>query len=463
VHLHGNRRRGHPINGTLRNSCRQRGADASATLSLLPGFDPQLAPDLEDLVRIPTHIKTMLLLSLVALALGAPAAQAAPGMEIGLQDDDVFVHRSYFTPEKGYAAAEQLGVSRLRINVYWARAVGASGQDPSQPNPIPYDWAPYDRAINEAAARGIRVQLTLTGQAPAWATGNRKASNFRPNVKKFHQFAADAAAHFKGRVDRYSIWNEPNWSSWLLPHRFAAKTYRDLYTGAYAAIKRNDPAAAVLIGELAPIGRRGISDPPLAFLRNLACVGPDYKREGGCAPLKADGFAHHPYTLDFGPYFPGLVQDDVTTGSLVRLTSALTKVARSKALSTPSGQPLDLFLTEYGFFARGKRSFPDAERASNLVRGFAIAQRNPRVREMVQFMLVQSPPQYPWDTSLISQGGIPSPAFMALSGWLQQAVAAGQIKVAGPLNLPESPDGPPPPPQPPGANPGTPPPAPIPR
>ena len=37
-----------------------------------------------------------------------------------------------------------------------------------QPVPIVYDWAPYDSLIDAAARYGIRVQLTVTGGAPAW-------------------------------------------------------------------------------------------------------------------------------------------------------------------------------------------------------------------------------------------------------------------------------------------------------
>src|SRR4051794_10507666 len=176
-------------------------------------------------------------------AQGAQRAQNQP-LEVGLQDDQVFVAQNLLTPQKGYDLAKQLGVSRLRINLGWAGVVGDTAKDASVPHPVPYDWSQVDRAIDQGAANGMRVQLTLLGPVPAWASARHgKPSNFRPNPKLFAQFARAAAQHFKGRVDRYSIWNEPNYSSWLLPHTTAPTQYRALYQGAYRGIKRVDPNA----------------------------------------------------------------------------------------------------------------------------------------------------------------------------------------------------------------------------
>ena len=78
------------------------------------------------------------------------------------------------------------------------------------------------------------------------------------------------AQHFAGRVDRYSIWNEPNWRTWLGPLKSAPATYRQLYSRGYKAIKQADPRAKVLIGETSPFARPGMSTAPLDFLRKVA-------------------------------------------------------------------------------------------------------------------------------------------------------------------------------------------------
>ena len=83
--------------------------------------------------------------------------------------------------------------------------------------------------VDVAAERGIRVHAALTGPAPVWASGNRKLrGGVRPNAR-YWEFAI-VAKHFKGRIDRYSIWNEPNWRTWLQPLKSGPRLYRDLYT-----------------------------------------------------------------------------------------------------------------------------------------------------------------------------------------------------------------------------------------
>jgi Cellulase (glycosyl hydrolase family 5) len=384
------------------------------------------------------------LLALAAPAQGARSAQAQP-LEIGLQDDEVFVTQNLLTVQKGYDLARQLGVSEMRINLGWAGVVGDTAKDRARPVPVPYDWTDVDRAIDQAAANGIRVQLTLMGPVPAWASGRHKESTILPNPRLFAKFARDVATHFNGRVERYAIWNEPNYSSWLLPHRTAPQQYRALYQGAYRNIKRVDPTAMVLLGELSPIGFVGRSSSPLEFLRALTCSKPDYSAARNCPPLRADGFAHHPYTIDFKPYYPGLSVDDVTTGSLIRLENALDKLQKRGALINTNGgttevrRPFDLYLTEYGFLARGKRSFPESQRAAYLRKGFQLVIRDPRVRLMTQYLLAPQSPIYSFDSSLVDRAGQPDLAFNALAAWAQAAEAAGQIKAPVPFVLPPAP------------------------
>ena len=88
------------------------------------------------------------------------------------------------------------------------------------------------------------MQLSLTGPAPRWARPEALDSpgRYKPSASKFGKFAELAAEHFAGRVDRYSIWNEPNWKSWLDPLK-SGHLYRSLYMRGYAAIKAGRPGA----------------------------------------------------------------------------------------------------------------------------------------------------------------------------------------------------------------------------
>ena len=166
----------------------------------------------------------------VLLTLIPAQAQAARGMEVALQDDQVLVSRIYYDRDKALRDAQKLQVTWIRVNLGWNRAIIPAQQRLRKaPRQVFYDWRPWDNLIEAAAARGIKVQLALTGWAPPFATGNRKAGVVRPSSKHFGRFARDAARHFKGRVTRYSIWNEPNHIGWIKPLRSQAKIYRGLY------------------------------------------------------------------------------------------------------------------------------------------------------------------------------------------------------------------------------------------
>jgi hypothetical protein len=384
-----------------------------------------------------------LLLAAVALAAASCGSSSKSGsdkMDIALQDDAVFLKRDYYDRDTALKQAQDLGVTRLRTLVIWNRLMGAQANQKTKPATVHYDWSAYDSLIDDAARHGIRLQLNLTGPAPAWATGNHKVGVVRPDSTDFGEFAAAAARHFKGRVDLYSIWNEPNYVGWLAPLHAEPTLYRQLYTAAYSAIKTNDPAAKVLIGETAPYSESHRALAPLAFLREVLCRNQIYAPVKQCPPLRADGFAHHPYEFANPPAAPYPGADNVTMGTLNRLTGALDRLATAKALTTPDGKPLDVYLTEFGYFATGPVAPPPPQRANYLKQAFDIAQRNSRVKEMLQYILVSPPPGTRFDTSLIAQDGKPSLPFNALSAWVRANVKDGRVRaLEGPLHLPPAP------------------------
>ena len=358
----------------------------------------------------------------VATSLGAAStAHAARGMEIGLQDDAVFLYQSYYNRDVALQQARQLGVTRLRVNVLWDRIAPFQNAQRSVPRPVIYNWAPYDHLVDAASASGIKVQMTVAGPAPAWANGKHRPGlhqgAYKPNPRLYGRFIHDVALHFKGRVDRYSVWNEPNWPGWLAPYKTAPRQYARLFRAGYSGVKRADRHAQVLFGELAPQQRRGKSLAPLTFLRRVT----RHHR------FKADGLAHHPYAFTVSPKSKRGGPGDVTMGTLRRLTHLLHKLARKHRLRTSHGRPLPVYLTEYGYFARGPRSLGERRRAAYLRKGFKMALRNRAVREMTQYTLVAPPGNELWDTSLLTQGGAPTRTFNALSRWTLGAVRAGRV------------------------------------
>jgi hypothetical protein len=375
------------------------------------------------------------LTSAAIVPLASAPAHAAKGMEVAVQDDSIFVIQ---LPRPGYRAkglklATQMNVSWIRANVNWNYVTLKYKNKKTEPRKIVYNWTGYDALVDAAAAKGINVQLALTGPAPRWATGNHKIGPDRIKATPFKHFAQAAAEHFAGRVHRYSIWNEPNHRSWISPIKSQAKIYRGIYTAGYSAIKKADPSAQVLIAETSPfeLGHGRNAQSPLKFLRGVTCAKANYKPARKCATLKTDGYAHHPYDFDHSPTYKYPGKDNVTIGVLSRLTSALTKLKRAKLLTTPTGGTPDLYLTEYGYFASGKRKVSRSKQGSYLVKAFTIAQKNSSVRQMLQYLFVYPGSRYAFfDTSIATRAAKPTLAFKKLAAWAKKAAKSGQIAVA---------------------------------
>ncbi len=103
-----------------------------------------------------------LLLALSAAVAVPSSAPAARGMEIALQDDQVFVNQWWFNRETALQRARALGVSRIRANLGWAKVLGRP-KARKRPEDMAYNWAAYDSLIADAARYGIALELTLVG------------------------------------------------------------------------------------------------------------------------------------------------------------------------------------------------------------------------------------------------------------------------------------------------------------
>ncbi len=368
------------------------------------------------------------LVALVALAAAcAPGAHAARGMEVAIQDDPLFLYRDLppgVSLDDAMAYAKKLHVTWIRVNMAWNHVLLASQVNARKaPRKPSYQWGAWDALVADAARNHIHVEFVVMGAAPAYATANHKAGVYKPSAKLFGQFVTAVAKHFYPRVTRYSIWNEPNFVGFLGPKSQQASLYRGLYQAAYASLRRYARKAQVLMGETAP-DVDGRFTAPLAFLRGVTCVDSRYRsRNRHCPRLTADGYAIHPYNYNHGPTYTRVGRDDVTIGTLGHLTAALDKLRRLGALRTPRGGAMPVYLTEFGYLAKRsthQRAWPESSRSRWIPQAFGIAQRNSRVRQMLQYELFAPPCPSSWcfwDTALITRTGQRRATFTALQKW----------------------------------------------
>jgi hypothetical protein len=327
--------------------------------------------------------------ALAAAASAAAPAAAGAAMDVGVQDDPVVVHQAYGPPGGRNAVltdARALGARWVRINMIWSDYVR-------------YGFARFDSAVDAARARGFNVQITIVGTPSYDSHGDRRLSWYKPSPTRFRSFAVLVASHFKGRVFRYSLWNEGNLGRWIAPTKSAPLIYRKLFLAAYPALKRVDGRIQVLIGELTS------SHDPLGFLRKAA------------SGLKADGLAYHPFEFYKRPGSGSSTRGFVGINSTPGIKNALRDLARRHKLTTLRGAALPLYYTEFGYLTKGFYKMPEARRRDWSVRAFRYA-RQQGVREMLYYQLVQSPTGTLagdiWDSGIIRLDGTGLPTYSAL-------------------------------------------------
>jgi hypothetical protein len=374
------------------------------------------------------------------MARRARRAQARSNPALAFQDD-ALLNADAATQNRVLDQMRAAGGKNIRLNAIWgqARANGA------------YDWGKLDTLVNAARARGIAPQLTLTGTPEYMRARNADMalSAGTPNQNLMGAFARDAATHFRGRVKRYSIWNEPNISSFLAEgeNKAGPKQYRRLYQSGYKGVKGADPHAQVLLGELTA-GREGAPGrtQALGFLRRVLAA--------GNKPLLADGLALHPYQWSN----PNKQMHDANYGGISNLPMVQKELLREfhrGKLATPQGKTkVPLYLTEMGY--KGAQ-FDTPTRAKYLEQAYRLAQKagakqflqyqwlpttstTMQAQNAVQvqgnatqtqdmygrmhqqagpFSLVQPPPKAvvtqggPWDTSVADASGRLDPRFAA--------------------------------------------------
>jgi hypothetical protein len=320
----------------------------------------------------------ILLATTAAAVLAATAPARAVGLETDIEDERLLLSGSVEGP---LAAADwkQLGVQYVRVTAHWWEIAPSlhstrkpKGFNASDPNAAGYKWTAVDHSIAVVAAAGLKPMLTITGPGPVWASSSPSRHNmfWKPKASEFARFATAAAKRYGATVDRYLIYNEPNQKGWLQPqwsckkvhrHRVCSpvspNTYRDLVRAAVPAVHKADPHSEAVIGELAPVGSRPISDEtpmaPLPFLRQMGCVDSRYHsiRSGSCKHFKAasgDSFGYHPHPKKLAPDATNRDADDAQFGDLKRLFAALDRLSRKRRIRAP-GHTFKIRLTEFGY------------------------------------------------------------------------------------------------------------------
>jgi hypothetical protein len=405
---------------------------------------------------------------------------------LSIFEDEALLHAD---PAHALATFQQLGASVVRVYVAWNTiapdpdATAKPPFDASDPASYPVGaWALYDEIVRDAAARGMRVDFTVSGGAPVWAAGPglpprsaKAADAWEPSAAAFGEFVHALGVRYSGnykpagasaalpRVAFWSIWNEPNYGVYLAPQviepqvEVAPRLYRGLLDAAWRALlatghgPRTD---TILIGETAPRGAQDFPGNfsgtlPLRFIRALYCVNTSFAPLRGTAAtlrgcpadaagstrfvaenpalFEASGFADHPYQdaqapdQTFADY-----ADYADFSQLGNLGRTLDRAAAAYG----SHVHLPIYSTEFGY---NTSMLPAAQGAAYMNEAEYLSWLSPRIGSYDQYLLVDSPTPANsttggFQTGLISAGGAPKPTLAAyrMPLWLPVISAAAR-------------------------------------
>ena len=213
---------------------------------------------------------------LILILLSACAShQAAPPNAPLLIPADIagIVHAGRTNSKEEYALLDRLGADWTLLTFNWNRIEPAEGQ---------WNFDYYDEFTDTAKAASKKIIAVLGYDVP-WIHKDGKRHYFIPQDKLdfFVNYVRQVTAHFRGRVDAWCIWNEPNGHFW----KGSREEFFELTRLAADVVQETDPDVILLGGAF----NRGIFGLPVQFIRGLF--------ESG-AMEKVDAVAFHPYELN---------------------------------------------------------------------------------------------------------------------------------------------------------------------
>lgn len=222
--------------------------------------------------------------------------------------------------------AQQLkaaGVSYLRYQLFWHRIETKKGE---------FDFSRYDRAVTILGEAGIKL-VGVLGYGNPWASSKTKDDPYFPpdDLNDFANYVTKTVEHYKGSIDRWEIWNEPNagYRFWKSEPHGDPVAYSKLLVKAIKAVKQVDPKSHVAFG--------GPFYIELVIMGAIPFLEKSFKAEPELAQL-LDRLTVHPYPN----YPPAYEPEDGSTEEKVPLPTMLAQTSRFLP-----GKPL--WITEVGW------------------------------------------------------------------------------------------------------------------
>lgn len=179
----------------------------------------------------------------------------------------VFLWGNSDTTERDLALAKDAGFTWVKQRFEW-RYIEKNRKNS-------FEWAEADRIVNAINGAGLGIVARLDNQ-PDWARRDKifPASGPPDKMEDWKDFLEEISERYRGKIQAYEIWNEPNLAREWGNTKPDAAAYTEMLRVSYQAIKKADPQALVISAGLSPtteVSERARSD--TVFLREMYQAG----------------------------------------------------------------------------------------------------------------------------------------------------------------------------------------------
>jgi hypothetical protein len=290
-----------------------------------------------------------------------------------------------------------------------------------------FEWNEPDRIVDAISQSGLRVVARVDNQ-PKWASSSIQWPGSGPpdNLSDWTDFLTALATRYRGRIQAYEVWNEPNLDREWGDKQPDPKAYATLLEASYTAIKTADPQALVVSAGMSPTTENDQhAIPDVQFIRDLYAAGAQNSFD--ILGVHAAGYKAEPCADPaIVAQNPDLTNNDPSSAELKRVY-AFRHVEDVRALMVQQGDAnKQMAILEMGYTTDARPGSPYAwfavdreQQARNLVGAFQCARQN--WQPWMGFMTViyipdpawtQQDEQYWW--SITNPDGSPRPAYTAL-------------------------------------------------
>jgi len=179
------------------------------------------------------------------------------------------VHAGISATPREYELLDEMGVNWILRTFYWNSIEREKGV---------FDFSSYDEYVETAFSEGKKIVAVL-GYETSWLYPNGKQKKYIPpeEIPLFLRFVEETVNHFKGKIDAWEIWNEPNFMFW----KGSRNDFFELSRLTAIKIREVDSNACILGG--------AYWRAPRGFIKAM--------HKAGCFD-NLDGIAFHPYAIN---------------------------------------------------------------------------------------------------------------------------------------------------------------------